>query len=105
MEEYINISGTAATVIVPITTGNGNISTLAVANIHTHKYVFALYLIDSSGVMFYLVKGLSIEPGSTFILEGKYLAFSAKKYGLQIKLEAAASGTSAATVISKLNKR
>ena len=105
MATYTNISGTSATNIIPITTGNGNISTLTIANTHTYSYRASVYVKDSQPVDYYLVRKIVIEPGSTLVLGGDYLSFDAKKYGLWVKLEAAATGTSAATVINKLKKR
>jgi len=104
MVTYTNISGTTEVNIIPISTGNGNISTLTISNTHTHKFTAAVY-VKSVSTTFYLIKTVTIEPGSTLVLDGSYIAFNARKYSLWVKLEAAASGTSTATVIYKLNKR
>ena len=105
MATYTNISGTSAVNIIPILTGNGNISTLTISNTHTHEFSAAVYVEDASNTKFYLIKTVVIQPGSTLVLDGEYLAFNARAYGLWVKLEAAASGTSTATIVNKLNKR
>lgn len=105
MATYTNISGTSATNIIAIGTGNGNISTLTIANTHTYSYRASVYVRDSGNVDYYLVRKIVVEPGSTLVLSGDYLAFNARNFGLWVKLEAAATGTSTATVINKLKKR
>jgi hypothetical protein len=105
MATYTNITGTSAVNVIPRLLGNGNISTLTIANTHTYSYRASVYVRDAADVDYYLVQNLSIEPGSTLVLSGDYLSFNSRNYGLWVKLEEAATGTSTATVINKLKKR
>ena len=104
MANYTNISGTTEVNIIPMNTGNGNISVLTLSNTHTHVFTADVYVKDASGTVFYIIKSVSIEPGSTLVLEGTYVALNSRQKGLWVKLNAATSGTSTATVITKLNK-
>lgn len=100
MNTYTNISGTTATTIIAKTTGMGNISSIYISNTHTVKYNFSVYL-DTGSAQYYLLKNTELPAGAAIELTGDSVSFERKDYGLKVKLEAAGSGTSSATVITK----
>tara|TARA_B100001250_G_scaffold367705_1_gene349927 strand:+ start:846 stop:1166 length:321 start_codon:yes stop_codon:yes gene_type:complete len=105
MITYNNISGTAETSIIPIITGNGKLSSISIANTHTHAFGVTVFLKNAAATKFYVIKGVSIPPATTLVLDDDNVFFNSNDVGLFVQLAAASSGTSEATVITKIKTR
>ena len=104
MITYTNISGTAATEIIPKTNGDGRLSSISIANTHNDSFSVRVYL-NTGSTIYFIIKDTVLPPNTTLVLDDDNVFFNKTDVGLWVALGAAGSGTSEATVITKIKER
>ena len=105
MAQYFNITGanSAAAELTRelLTAGSSiNVSKIFFTNIHaTHHCTVDLYIEKNPTGKFYLLKGVELPVGTTFVYENPRFNNKPGEYGLYLKLNKSASETPSVDVI------
>jgi len=105
MAQYFNITG-ASSAAAELTRellpagDNANVSKIFFTNIHaTHICTVDLYVEKKLTGKFYLLKGVELPVGTTFIYENPVFSNKSGQFGLYLKLNKSASETPSVDII------
>jgi len=99
MAKYFNITGEITQEL--LTAGNGaSVSKISLTNIEgTNKCTVDLYIEKKLTGKFYLLKGVELPVGTTFVYENPLFSNKSGEFGLYLKLNKSASETPTVDVI------
>lgn len=63
-----------------------NLKSMTLANVHTGNAIVQVYLRNTSGTLYYILKDITIPAGVTLVLEADELDYESSEFGLYVKL-------------------
>ena len=83
---YVKITTAVAVEIIDINTKTQKLNSMTLANVHSADATVQVYLTNSSGVLYYIIKDVVIPVGGSLKLEKDELDFDTTLYNLYVKL-------------------
>ena len=83
---YVKITTAVAVEIIDITTKTQKLNSMTLANVHSADATVQVYLTNSSGVLYYIIKDVVIPVGASLKIESDELDFDSNVFNLYVKL-------------------
>tara|TARA_R100001480_G_scaffold132301_1_gene129557 strand:- start:1023 stop:1322 length:300 start_codon:yes stop_codon:yes gene_type:complete len=83
---YVKITTAVAVEIIDINTKTQTLNSMTLANVHSADATVQVYLTNSSGVLYYIIKDVVIPVGATLKIDGDELDFDSNVFNLYVKL-------------------
>jgi len=83
---YVKILTAVAVEIIDINTKTQTLNSMTLANVHSADATVQVYLTNSSGVLYYIIKDVVIPVGASLKIDGDELDFDSNVFNLYVKL-------------------
>lgn len=83
---YVKITTAVAVEIIDINTKTQTLNSMTLANVHSADVTTQVYLTNSSGVLYYIIKDVVIPVGATLKIESDELDFDSNVFNLYVKV-------------------